>query len=280
MAYCMLGILDTSMPVIYDKGKKKAQDRLRAQLQFKRTAQHWVLDEDTLPCPRDWLCCYQTLNPEQQVQGRDHDCCLATEPECRHFPAGGNSNHASHPVLKHPISQTGPLFPASAVEPGRISVRTHAREEPAIADLQMVSLIRRPALGEKVGIGALHDARKDHFLPDRLLNPYLSEAALETINELKVYTDANYGDSHQKRFTTFGIPTELSGSILAESVRCGGASWYLMEQIEARSIHAALGYTVHACSQTLDFRFAGLRDYLTATTVSNPDATHAVVGVE
>ena len=90
----------------------------------------------------------------------------------------------------------------------------------------------------------------------------------------------NYGDTYRKRFETLGMPPALAGSILADSVQCGGASRYLAEPREGRFLHAALQHTVNTCNQNLNFQFAGLRDGLTSTTVSNPDATHMVTGIE
>lgn len=144
----------------------------------------------------------------------------------------------------------------------------------------METLTRRPALGQNVAIGALYNARKDQFLPDNLLNPHLPEEAFQIVNQNKVDVTVNYGDTYRKRFETLGTPSTLIGSILSDSVRCGGASRYLAEPLEGRSIHAALQHTINTCSQTLNFHFRGLRDHLTSTTVSSPDATHIVAGIE
>ena len=144
----------------------------------------------------------------------------------------------------------------------------------------MESLTRRPALGQNVAIGALYNARKDQFLADNLLNPNLPEVAFQLVDQNKVDATFSYGDTYRKRFETLGMPSALAGSILAESVLCGGASRYLAEPREGHFIHAALQHTVNTCNQTLNFHFGGLRDHLTSTTVSNPDVTHMVVGIE
>lgn len=144
----------------------------------------------------------------------------------------------------------------------------------------METFTKRPALGQNVAIGALYNARKDQFLPDNLLSPDLPEVAFHIVDQNKEDVTVNYGDTYRKRFETLGIPAALTGSILADSVRCGGASRYLAEPREGRFVHAALQHTVNTCSQTLNFHFGGLRDHLTSTTVSNPDATHMVAGID
>ena len=144
----------------------------------------------------------------------------------------------------------------------------------------MEALTQRPALGQNVAIGVLYNARKDEFLPDNLISSRLPEDALQIIGHNKVDVTVNYGDTYRKRFDTLGMPQALACSILADSVRCAGASRYLAEPRESRFMHAALQQTFNTCTQTLNFHFPNLRDYLTSTTVNNPDATHMVAGIE
>ena len=150
----------------------------------------------------------------------------------------------------------------------------------AFESLVMEGLTQRPALGQNVAIGALYDARKDEFLPNNLLSSGLPEQAFHVVHHQKVDVTVNYGDTYRKRFETLGMPHALACSILADSVRCTGASRYLAEPRESRFTHAALQQTFSTCNQTLNFHFPSLRDYLTSTTVTNSEATHMVAGIE
>lgn len=144
----------------------------------------------------------------------------------------------------------------------------------------MATLTHWPALGQNVAIGTLFDARKDQFLPDSLLNPHLPEAAFQIVVQNKANVAVSYGDGYRKRLEGIGMHPILAGSIMADSVRCGGSGRYLAEAHEGCTLHAALYHTVNTCNQELNPDFRELRNYLESGTITSPDATHMVAGIE
>jgi GTPase SAR1 family protein len=139
---------------------------------------------------------------------------------------------------------------------------------------------RRPALGQKVAVGTLYDARKDHFLADNMLAPGFPNEAFHFLEQNEMEIKSSVGDSYRSRFEVLGLPMPLAGSILTGPVTSAGASRYLEEPRECRGMHGALHQTFNTCQQTLNMQFNGLRRYLTSSTITNPDATHMVAGIE
>ncbi|KAF5625550.1 hypothetical protein F25303_11282 [Fusarium sp. NRRL 25303] len=90
----------------------------------------------------------------------------------------------------------------------------------------------RPALGQKVAIGTLYDARVDQFLPSSILPPNLPRGIvlrgiLPPANQLQNWMSE--GSDHASRFRAMRVDDNLAASILSGSIDLEGSANFLKD---------------------------------------------------
>jgi predicted GTPase len=139
--------------------------------------------------------------------------------------------------------------------------------------------LKRPAIGEKVVMGTLYDARLDTFLTT-LFGEQLPVDAVQAMPLLQQDVRLGYDSSYEAKFSMMGISPPLACSILTGFVQPRGSACFVETPETGNNRWGALYHRILTVHEKLNISCPGIKDCLGNQSMLNPDATHFVAEIE
>jgi GTP-binding protein EngB required for normal cell division len=138
----------------------------------------------------------------------------------------------------------------------------------------------RPALGQKVALGALYDAKLDIFHPGSILTGVPPTGAVTERSAEKTNTSVTIGGTYRERHNALDIQGDTAASILAGLIKPQGSGVYLRNASSDRLILCgAIHHHVSTVQEKLNFMAPELHNHLDLDLLQNRDSTHVVLGI-
>lgn len=137
----------------------------------------------------------------------------------------------------------------------------------------------RPALGQRVKLGNLYDARTDTFIPASLFQHDLTPDMVQTMHMPSTDITITKGDTYLDKFGALGIVGDLAASFLAGFVEVSGSSRYLLDNRQTNSvIQSCLRFKITALDEEIDFSNSSVKE-MVASDALKTDGTHIVTKI-
>ncbi|KAK0641353.1 hypothetical protein B0T16DRAFT_419696 [Cercophora newfieldiana] len=143
------------------------------------------------------------------------------------------------------------------------------------------AVLKRPALGQAVGLGTLYDARSDTFVRTSLFSDGAPADAVDAKDARLTSMQLHNGSTLKEKFGHLSVSPELGMSILAGLVPVNGYGRYLnaTQGAVSRRVPSSIHYTRTTFEEALNLTAPGIKDSLSLASVDTSTATHVVTGI-
>jgi hypothetical protein len=141
-------------------------------------------------------------------------------------------------------------------------------------------LIKRQAIGRSGSIGSLYNIRTDQFEPGNLFNVGLPQSFIKTTDCANVSYSHDSHNSQKETLNNLNIETYLKISLMAGLFSLEGPAKYLNQtKTDSKTVRKTFIYKAETKQEDLLVSSKNLREYFSPDAFTNPDATHAVIGI-
>jgi len=144
----------------------------------------------------------------------------------------------------------------------------------------VINILKRPALGQIAGLGALYDARSDNFIPASLLKEPPPATSIAVTQKHSTAIKISKTDTYKEKLDRLDVEAELSASFLAGLVKVSGSGRYLSDKRETNLVmQSSMYYSITTVEEELNLASIDIKRCLAFDTLDSDVATHVVTGI-